>query len=188
MQNPRLAARYAKSLIDLAVEQNSLDVALTDIKALHAACRDSRAFLLMLRNPIIPADKKQAIINAIFDGKLHTILKTFVELLIRKGREDCLLEICRSFMEQYNTLKKIKIVKLTTAVPIDEATQTAIMQKLTQTLAGYQVAVKTMVDHSIIGGFVLEADDKLIDASIRRDLNDIKKQFTGVNPYVRDIH
>ena len=61
MQNPRLAARYAKSLLDLAVEQNQLETTLADMQLLENICRQSREFTVMLRSPVIQADKKHAI-------------------------------------------------------------------------------------------------------------------------------
>ena len=65
MQNPRLAERYAKSLIDLAAEMNELDPVHDDITLLHDICNESREFVLMLKSPVISADKKNKIINAV---------------------------------------------------------------------------------------------------------------------------
>ena len=67
MQNPRLAERYAKSLIDLSTELKQLDTVYDDIALLQSICRESREFVLMLNSPIINADKKHKIINAITD-------------------------------------------------------------------------------------------------------------------------
>ena len=186
MQNPRLAARYAKSLLDLAVEQNSLDSTLADIQTFDATCRASREFCTVLRSPVIKADKKEGIINAVMGKQLGILTKTFITLLVNKGRESVLPEISGAFIEQYNAMKGIRSVKLTTAAPIQDSVKEAIRAKVAASMPGETVEMETAVNPALIGGFVLEMGDKLVDASIRRDLADVKKQFTE-NLYVPNL-
>ncbi|MEJ7683572.1 MAG: F0F1 ATP synthase subunit delta [Segetibacter sp.] len=56
---PRLAGRYAKSLIDLAVERNYLEEVYKDMLYLQAVCKASREFVVLLKSPVIPIDKKK---------------------------------------------------------------------------------------------------------------------------------
>ncbi|MBL7719766.1 MAG: ATP synthase F1 subunit delta [Flavipsychrobacter sp.] len=186
MQNPRLASRYAKSLLDLAVEQNKLDATLTDMKLLEAICKQNRDFAAMLRSPIIKADKKQAILKAVLDGKLSDLANAFINLLVSKGRESNLQEMAGEFVAQYNKMKDIRTVKLTTAAPVSDVVKEAIKAKVAKSLNSASVEMKTAVNPDLIGGFVLEVEDKMFDASIRRDLNDIKSQFLD-NIYVSKI-
>lgn len=186
MLNPRLASRYAKSLIDIAIERNSLDEALKDMQFIDAICRQSPDFVSMMRSPIIKADKKDAIVDAIFAGKLSVLSIQFVKLLINKGREQNIDEIAQAFIHQYRLHKNIKIAKLTTATPVDPAVLDTLRQKLLAADTGASVQIETAVNPDLIGGFVLEMGDKQLDASIIRDLNDIKKQFTK-NLYISQI-
>jgi len=186
MQNPRLAARYAKSLLDLAQEQNSLEATLNDVKILDNVSQESRDFTNMLKSPIINADKKQDILNALFGSRLSPLTQAFVKLLVSKGRESNLPEITAAFIQQYKEMKNIKMVKLTTAAPLNDTVKNAILNKVTASLQNSSVELKEMVNPDLIGGFVLEMDDKLFDASIRRDLNDVKNQFLK-NIYVSEI-
>ncbi|RYE25003.1 MAG: ATP synthase F1 subunit delta [Sphingobacteriales bacterium] len=188
MQNPRLAARYAKSLLDLAVEQNQLEPTLKDIQLLHAICSQSRDFVSMLRSPIIKADKKASIIDAVVGSQVSTLTKAFINLMVNKGRESNMPEIADAFISQYKQMKNISIVTLTTATPVADVVKEAIAKKLTASLpAGTEVELKEKVDPEIIGGFVLQMGDKLFDASIRRDLNDVKAQFQK-NIYVSQLN
>ncbi|MBS1773010.1 MAG: ATP synthase F1 subunit delta [Bacteroidetes bacterium] len=177
MPNPRLASRYAKALLDLAVEQNAVDAVLQDIKMLDSLCTESRDFANMLRSPIIKADKKQDIINAVVGGKIGVIVQGFVKLLVSKGRESNMPEIATAFIQQYKQMKGIMTVKLTLASPIDETVKKTIIKRITGNVPESQVEVKEVINPEIIGGFILQMDDKLIDASVRRDLNDVKAQF-----------
>jgi len=178
MQNPRLASRYAKSLLELAVEQNNLDSTLSDMQLLAAICQQSRDFLNMLRSPIIKADKKQHIVDAVVGQNIGLLTKAFMSLLINKGREANFDEIAEAFISQYKELKNIRTVKLTTAVPVNDTVKASIIRQLLGNIPQNEIDLKTDVDPSLIGGFVVEMEDKLIDASVRRDLNNIKSQFT----------
>ena len=93
MPNPRLAARYAKSLIDLANEKNQVEPVYNDMLFLQALCRDSRDFLMLLRSPVVKADKKSAIVEAVTKGKISELTAAFSRLLINKGREANLPEV-----------------------------------------------------------------------------------------------
>jgi len=177
MQNPRLASRYAKSLLDLAVEQNSLEATLKDVQLLDGICQQNRDFANMLRSPIIKADKKLSIINAIFHDRISKVTQAFVNLLINKSREANLPEIARAFIAQYKEMKNIRTVKLTTAVTIDDSIKEAIRKKVSSGMPNSSIELNTEVNPELIGGFVLEMEDKLFDVSVRRDLNDIKAQF-----------
>lgn len=186
MPNPRLASRYAKSLIDLAQEGGQLDQIFQDLQLLASVSRENRSFLAFIRNPVINADKKEKIFSAIFSGKLSPLTDKFCTLLIRKGRENYLPEIAHAGVSQYRQLKHIRQVKITTAVPLGEELKKAIIAKVQSEISGEQIELVTEVNENLIGGFVLESDNNLFDASILRDLKDVQKQFLG-NVYVQNI-
>jgi F-type H+-transporting ATPase subunit delta len=187
MQNPRLASRYAKSLLDLAVEQNSVEATLADMQLLDHICRISPEFAMMLRSPVINGDKKQAVIKAVWEDKVNVLTQAFVSLLINKGREASLPEIAPAFVGLYKQMKNIKTVKLTTAAPVNDVMKQDIMSKIAKDLEGYTVELTSTVDPELIGGFILEMEDKLFDASVRRHLNDVKAQFQD-NSYISHLN
>ncbi|MCR6721745.1 MAG: F0F1 ATP synthase subunit delta [Chitinophagaceae bacterium] len=89
MPNPRLAGRYAKSLIDLAIEKGQLEQVYQDMLWLQAACKGSRDLVNLLRSPIIKADTKLKILQAVTAGKLSELTNAFNRLLVtkRKGKQ-----------------------------------------------------------------------------------------------------
>ena len=178
MQNPRLATRYAKSVLDLAVERNSLEAVLGDMRVLNGICTESRDFEVMLRSPIISGDKKLSVINEILKRfNVNEITHAFINLLVAKGRELTLPEIAAAFIDQYNILKNIRTVKLTTATPMHDAIKKTIESKIASDMPKDTIDLKTLVDDSLIGGFVLEVEDKLYDASVKKSLNDVRTQI-----------
>lgn len=184
MQNPRLASRYAKSLLDLAIEKNSLEETLSDMQLLDSICSQSHDFELMLRSPVIPGQKKLVVINAVIANNMKDLTKAFVTLLVNKGREANLPEIATSFIEQYKQLKNIRVVNVITATPMNESMKAAITSKVGGFLSsGSSIEMNTYVDEDLIGGFVLEVEGQLFDASVKTKLNQIKANIVD-NSYV----
>ncbi|MCW3123811.1 MAG: atpH [Flavipsychrobacter sp.] len=178
MQNPRLANRYAKSLLDLTIERNSLEDTLKDMQLLHGICSQSRDFVAMLKSPVISGDKKQSVVFEVLkSNNVGELTKKFISLLITKGRELNLPEIAEAFIAQYNLLKSIRTVTLTTAAPMTDAVKSSITAKIAGFMPGDKIELKTAVDESLIGGFVLETEDKLYDASIKKSLDDVKTKL-----------
>lgn len=177
MQNPRLASRYAKSLVDLSSEKGQLEAVQADMLFVQQLSKTNPDVVALLKSPIIKPEKKQQILAAILEGRVNALTAAFVKLLVSKGRERNLPEIAVEFLKQYNVIKNITKVKITTAVPMDAATVEVIKKKV-QAGSAKQVELETAVNAELIGGFVLETEDKLFDASILRDLKDIRKQFT----------
>lgn len=186
MPNPRLATRYAKSLIDLAIERGELEKVYTDMQWLNAVCKSNRDFVNLLRSPIIISDTKKKILEAITSGNIREMAASFIRLLITKGRESNLPEICAAFITAYKEKKNIQTIKLTTATSITAELRNAIIGQIKKS-DGYQnVELEENVDENIIGGFVLQAGDKLVDASIAYDLKAIAKQFDN-NDFIYKI-
>jgi F-type H+-transporting ATPase subunit delta len=186
MQSPRLAGRYAKSLIDLAQERGELELVYADMQYLQQVVSQSREFVVLIKSPVIKADKKNAILEAVSKGKVSEMTMGFNRLLVSKGRESSLPEIVNAFIEQYNVIKGIHKVKLTTAVEPSEELKKSIMRKMVVEAGLGKVELETKVDPSIVGGFILEFNNNKVDASISRDLRDIRKQFVD-NHYVQKI-
>lgn len=186
MNNPRLANRYAKSLVDIATEMKQLDAVHNDIILLQAVVKGSRDFVLMLDSPIIHPDKKYKIIHTITDGKISKITESFLRLLCNKGREANLPGVITSFIERYNSIKGLHSATLTTATPISKELTNSIIAKVKTSTSYENVELESIVDDKIIGGFVLEMEGKLIDNSILRNLLEVKKQFSN-NDYLHKL-
>ena len=95
-------------------------------------------------------------------------------------------QITTAFIEQYNKLKDIHQVKLTTAVPMSAELQQTIMSKIRSNTTVQNIELETVVADELIGGFKLELGNVLIDATVLRELNDVKKQFKS-NEYIQKL-
>ena len=177
MQNPRLANRYAKSLLTLAIEQNKLDAVYNDMEFLQSVAKQNKEFVVVLKSPVISPEKKESIIGAVTSGRISELTFLFIRLLIRKGREMNLPEITKAFIDQYKENQKIYPVTLTTATPVSDELKQSIVNQIKSQTALQNIELTTEVDDSLIGGFVLQIGDRQVDASIAYDLSIIRKQF-----------
>lgn len=177
MPNPRLASRYAKSLIDLAIERGQLEAVYADMQWLHSTCKSSREFVNLLRSPIIKGETKQKIVQAIVGGRIGELSNAFIRLLISKARESNLPEITTAAINLYKQHHQIQTIQLTTASPASESLKSALVEQLKKSVGFAKVELEEKVDPSLIGGFVLQVGDRLVDASIAYDLRAIAKQF-----------
>lgn len=179
MSVKRIASRYAKSLLDLSVEQNKLDLVLGDIKSLQTAL-ENRDLFLMLKSPIIKGDKKKQIFDVLFGDSFDTLTMGFMNIVTTKGRENILSEIVDEFVEQYKEKNNISTVKVTSATPLSEKDLNNIEAKLKASGAtNKNIEMITAVNPDLLGGFVIEIGDKLYDSSLAYKLKMLKKEFTN---------
>ncbi len=186
MRNTRVARRYAKALMDMAVETNQVEAVKNDVDILRHATTGELD--LVLKSPVIRQDKKQAIFTAIFGSKVSQLTSMFFRLLIEKGREIGLSEILDAFDASYRKMKGIEILELTTAVQVSDEIKAGIISnfKKMPEYSAKTFEVKEKIDESILGGFLAQIGDQLYDASIRHDLQSIKRQFVE-NMYIQKI-
>lgn len=176
MTESRVAGRYAKSLLDLAQEQGVLADVEKDIRLLAGTLNGSRDLQLLLRNPIVKSDKKKAVLNAIFSGKVSTLTMRFFEILAQKNRENELEGVATAFLSQYRLLKGIQQAHLTTATPLTPELRDQF-SKLATEQTGKQIELIENVDPELIGGFILRLGDRQIDDSVASRLQRLKTSF-----------
>lgn len=187
MSAHKLAYRYAKSLIELAIEQNQLEQIYSDMEYCSQIIKVSRDFVLLLKSPIISSDKKNAIIRQLMNGHVSPLTLSFFDIMIRKGREAYLVDIVKAFKTLYNQCKGITPVTVRSAVPLNEAFINQLVARLKKEIGLKEVAITTEINPDLIGGFVVQYEDKLLDASIARALRELKKELSD-NKYINLVY
>lgn len=176
MRSTKAASRYAKALLELAIEHDKVDQIAGDMHYLSEVSSETKDFQQLLNSPVIKADKKIAIFNELF-GQFEDVSSMFVKLITKNGREYMLHVIAESFDQQVKAYKGIVPVTLISAKPLDKATKEKILDKVRESVKG-TLEVKELIDESLIGGFIVRMDDKQIDASISNQFNNLKQRLT----------
>lgn len=184
MKGTRAAARYAKALIDLSTERGELEKVYADMNYVLAVCNASRDFTMLLGSPIVKSDKKISILREIFRSNTTAITLTFMEILARKRRESLLGPIAQEFIAQYKQNKKILTAVITTAEGLDETIRKKVYDLVKKGSAG-EVELVEKINKDLIGGFILRIGDKQVDASLLRQLKNLRRSFSE-NPFVKE--
>jgi F-type H+-transporting ATPase subunit delta len=176
MSELTVGTRYAKSLIDLAIEQNALEATKEDMTFFVQTLKANTQLQAVLRNPIISHDKKLKVLEGVFAGRVSANTLAFFKIMINKGRGEVLYPAAQEFVNLYNIKMKIVNAKVVSAAPLSEANKQEIIADV-QRIAGQQVILQTVVDPALIGGFVLTVGDRQIDTSVATSLKKLKKDF-----------
>lgn len=179
MSESKAAGRYAKSLIDLSKEQNALEDLKRDMLAFEAIVERHSELSAILKNPIVPLDKKLGILEALFKNTVHTITLSFFKLLVNKGRAALLVDIASQFIKQYNEFKGIVKVEVSTATSLTDAAKAEVIALVKNKIGANEVQLVEKVDEQLIGGLVLKVGDRQFDGSIANGLNRLKKELAG---------
>ena len=184
MANIRLTQRYAKALHELAVEMNKTDEVRQDVQFMHDVIKISSELAAMLKSPVILGNQKLKVVQGIFQNKIQQLSLQFIELMIRKNREEHLFDITKAYFDIDYAHRGITPLTITTAQKVSEESLNHIVDKLKSAGIVKEVELTVKEDEKLLGGFVLNFHDKLLDASVSRKLELFKKQFED-NVYVK---
>lgn len=173
-------------MFELAIEKNLVREVFTDTKLILETCRDSHDLRLLLKSPIINTGKKLTIIRGIFGQHLHDLTLRYLEIMIRKRREKFLMEVASEFLEIYKEYRNILTVVYRSPLPPGEDTRQQVIA-LMKNYTKAEIDLQAVTDEALIGGFVLRWHDKQYDASLLRELENIRNKVAKVNLYKREL-
>ncbi|MES2808540.1 MAG: ATP synthase F1 subunit delta [Bacteroidota bacterium] len=176
MSEIAVASRYAKSLIDLSVEQNLLEAINSDMVFFTKTLKENSQLTAVLSNPIVSHSKKLNILTEIFAAKVNKLTIEFFKLVISKGRGEVIYATAQQFINLYNLKNNITKAKVVSAAALSDANQKALLAEIKAAIGG-EVVLEAKVDPALIGGFVLTVGDRQLDTSVQSDLKKIKKNF-----------
>jgi len=180
-----VATRYAKSLLDLAIEKGQLEAIYKDMLLVKSVCETNKDFVSFLESPVVKSDKKKAILAEVFKGKVSDMTMSFINIIAEKRREGYVDDIAIAFDEQYKKHKNILTAVITSANGIDATTRSKVIELVKATATG-EVELIEKTNKDLIGGFVIKIGDKQYDSSVSRKLNDLRKNFSE-NPFVKEF-
>lgn len=177
MKGTRAAQRYAKAILDLAKDQKVSELVNADMESISKTIIGSDELQGVLASPVVKDQLKKNALNEIFKGVHPTTLGTF-NLLLENNRIDILKYVAQKYTELYNEDNNIQVATVTTAIPLDASLEAKIQAKI-QELTGNSAIINSVVDPSIIGGFILRIGDLQYNASVARSFSDLRREFAN---------
>jgi len=185
MKGTRATIRYAKALLQLSVEKDFLSQSYNDMVYVDQLCSESKDFVLLLKSPIVKTDLKLRIINEVLNNKVSETSLRFINIITSKKRESLLPEIVHNFIELYKAQNNIQSATVTTAVPLSSDTKKSVLNYIKYQTKS-TIELKELVDESIIGGAIIKMGDKQLDASVSREISELRQLFNK-NLYLQDF-
>lgn len=197
-----IATRYATALLKLVEETGSGELVAAQVQVIEKALDEVPDFRRAVDDPAVAAVQKISLFEASLKDSMAQELHKFLELLIRNGRIGDVRLVLTTFVTEYYRSRHIKRVRLVVAdpalldpeptpsdpVPVEgslrQAQRPALESRLRELIGketGCELLLETKVDPSLIGGFVFEVEDMILDASVSRQLDVIRHQFIEKN-------
>lgn len=171
-----LYKRYAKALLSLAIENNILERSYKDLQFVKSVFSAQQELKIVMKSPVIRVARKQSVIKHLFQNHVHPLILNYMLIIARKQRGHMLEGISQSYLRVYKQYHGIETVRITTAVPLNEKVRNKALQAASE-LTPHEIEFEELIDPEIIGGFILDLDDKQYNASLLYRLVRLKKHL-----------
>jgi len=168
-----LAQVYARSLFQVAREQNKLDLLREQLGQLADAISSNRELQTFFFSPYFSTEEKQSALERVLDGA-DPVFVNFLELLIENHRMPVIFRIRAQYERMWEEENRTLPVEITSAVELDKATTDSVGQAIGER-TGRKVMLATRVDADILGGIVVRVGNSILDASIRNRLEQLRR-------------
>lgn len=179
MNESKISVRYAKAFFLAAKEGKTLDEVAKDVKLLKASL-EVDGFRTFLESPVIKITDKRKLMNSVFGKNINKVTYAFFDLILTNKRENFLRDILRNFIDLYKEEKGIQQARLIVPSPISEDYHKKFITLLENTFK-VTIELEEVIDEDIIGGFILNVDHQQYDASVKTQLNRIKKKLLNTS-------
>jgi F-type H+-transporting ATPase subunit delta len=176
MASSKVAARYAVSLFEVALEAGVLDKVNADMINVLDASKSNKDFIKALQSPVIPTSNKSALLKTVFSSSQKETT-SFFDLITSKNRSSELLFVAQEFQNLYNSHNGIVEVNVETATDLSESKQNELTAFLEKQTGAKRIALNINTNPDLIGGMVVKYGDRLLDNSILSQINKLKKEL-----------
>ena len=173
MIKSQVGRRYSKAIFEIAEEKNQVKEIYEMLNSAMVLYRTDKEFKNFILNPLIDNEQKKSVLNEIF-GKDNSENLNILLYILDKGRMNCIKYIVAEYLKIYYRKNRILDVKATFTKELTDEQKKKLIDKLSQK-TGKEINLEIKIDKNILGGGVIRIGDKIIDGSIRRELDNWRK-------------
>ncbi len=177
MSDQTVARRYANALYQEAESQDCVEAVDEDITLLRTTLDEVDEFTRVVDSPVIPKDKKKAILKALLEERVAPLTLQFVQLLVTKDRAKMLPRIVETYQDFRDEQRGIIEVQARVAHPLGEAEREHLVDEL-EAMSGQQVRLRVEENPDLIGGLVIRIGDRVYDGSVRQKLENLRDRWS----------
>lgn len=173
MIKSQVGRRYSEAIFEIAEEKNQVKEIYEMLNSAMVLYRTDKEFKNFILNPLIDNEQKKSVLNEIF-GKDNSENLNILLYILDKGRMNCIKYIVAEYLKIYYRKNRILDVKATFTKELTDEQKKKLIDKLSQK-TGKEINLEIKIDKNILGGGIIKIGDKIIDGSIRRELDNWRK-------------
>lgn len=176
MRDRKIADRYARALLQVAVERDVLDGLVESFDGLMEVVAGRDDLRHFMQSPQVPTHEKKALIEATLSGRVEPVLLNFLELLLDKDRILNLADIHEAFGEHVAAHRGVQRAQVVTAIPLADDLADKLRARL-EALTGQTIVLENKVDPAVIGGVCVTMGDRILDGTVRTGLARLRESL-----------
>ena len=176
----KIAAPYARALFDFSVEKNIMHQVTADFQNLEIFLDETAELTDYLNNPLVNQNAKREILAKTLESQVNTETFKFLMVLVNRDRISVLNSVISNYLELVYETASIKMIEVSTAFPFTNVQKNTLIQKLKELTNAREIRLIITVDSSLIGGFLITTDSKVIDFSVKNQLQKLAKHLDTV--------
>jgi len=176
----KIAAPYARALFDFSVEKNIMHQITADFQNLEIFLNDAAELTEYLNTPIVSQDAKCEVLTKTLQSQLNTETFKFLIILVKRDRINLLNSIITNYLELVYETASIKMIEVSTAFAFTNLQKNTLIKKLKELTNAREIRLVMTVDSSLIGGFLIRTESKVIDFSVKNQLQSLAKHLDTV--------
>ena len=176
----KIASPYAHALFDFSVERNIMHQITADFQNLEIFLTKSSELTEYLDNPVINKKTKIEVLTKILQSEINDETFKFLMILVERDRINILSSIIKNYLKLVYRTASIKTIDIVTACELTNSQKTTLIQKLKELTNAREVRLIITIDSNLIGGFLIKTESKVLDFSIKNQLQKIAKHLDAV--------
>lgn len=181
-----VAKRYAEALFEVAVETNQLDEFKEELSSVSNVLESEAQLKTIFEHPKLSKDEKKDILNSLFKGKVKDEIINLLYVIVDKGRERYIKDIKKEYITLANEKQGIVEGRAITAIELEENKLKELEEKLSKRF-NKTIKLTNEIDKDILGGVLVKIGDKVIDSSVKGQIEKITKELNGATVTKKEV-
>jgi F-type H+-transporting ATPase subunit delta len=176
----KIAVPYARALFDFSVEKNIMHQITADFQNLETFLEENSELSDYLNNPLVSKNAKRELLTKTLKSQLNAETFKFLMVLVDRNRINLLDSAITNYLELVYETASIKMIEVSTAFPFTNTQKDTLIQKLKELTNAREIRLIIKVDPSLIGGFLIKTESKVIDFTIKNQLQKLAQHLDTV--------
>ena len=176
----KIAAPYARALFDFSVEQNLMHQITADFQNLEVFLNKTPELTQYLSNPLIDPKQKEEVLIKTLKSQINKETFKFLIVLVSRGRINLLQAVITSYLNLVYEAASVKMIEVSTAYAFTNLQKNTLIKKLKDLTKAREIRLVITVDSSLIGGFLIKTNSKVLDFTIKNQLENLAKHLDSV--------